>query len=181
MLPVTTTGRQVLVLRPAGPAQGTLGAAHREVVLEQPGHGDGQLVRRQPVRVVEDGGDRQVLAADRPVDDDAQAADRREGVDGAPVAARPVVVEDQHRLVPHRVGELGAARRPALEDRRPLRRHLGHLGPAVAAAVGLPTLPKNSTMPANRALPLVCAATMPARAPAPAGPNSGRAETMFVK
>jgi hypothetical protein len=37
---------------------------------------------------------RQVFAADRAIDDNAQAAHGGEGVDGAPVSAGSVVVED---------------------------------------------------------------------------------------
>ena len=78
----------------------------------RPGDDDRQLVRRQPVGVVQHRGDRQVLAADRPVDDDLQALDRGERVDRAPVAAGPIVIEDQ-RHVPMLSSALAAAMRLA--------------------------------------------------------------------
>ena len=65
----------------------------------RPGDDDRQLVRRQRVGVVQHRGHRQVLAADRAVDDDLQALDRREDVHGAPVAAGAIVVEDQHQII----------------------------------------------------------------------------------
>ena len=61
---------------------------------ESAGDDDRQFVRRQRVGVMEHRGDRQILAADGTVDDDLQALDRGEDIDGAPIAARPVVVED---------------------------------------------------------------------------------------
>jgi hypothetical protein len=73
-----------------------LGALPPELFFGQAGDHDGQLVRRQPVGVVQHRGDRQVLAADRAVDDDLQPLHGREHVDGAPIAAGAVVVEDQH-------------------------------------------------------------------------------------
>ena len=52
---------------------------------------------RQGVGVVEDGGDRQVLAAHGPVDDHLEALDRGEDVHGAPIAAGPIMIENQHQ------------------------------------------------------------------------------------
>ena len=78
-----------------------MGALHRpfrpvpaELLLGEAGDDDRQLVRGQGVGVVQHRRHRQVLAADRAVDDDLQALDRGEDVDRAPVAAGPVVVED---------------------------------------------------------------------------------------
>ena len=78
-----------------------MGALHRafravatEFFLGEAGHHDRQLVRRQSVGIVEHRRHRQVFAADRAVDDDLEALDGGEDVDCAPVAARPVVVED---------------------------------------------------------------------------------------
>jgi hypothetical protein len=65
----------------------------------QAGDDDRQLVRRQRVGVVQHRGDRQVLAADRAVDDDLQALDRGEGVDRAPIAAGAIVIEDEHQII----------------------------------------------------------------------------------
>ena len=67
-----------------------------QLVLAQPGDHDRQFMRRQRVGVVQHGGHRQVLAADRAVDDDLQALDGAEGVDRPPVAAGAVVILDQH-------------------------------------------------------------------------------------
>ena len=89
-------GRHVGVLRGAGAAQGALGAGHRQLVLRKAGNDDRQLVRRQAVGVMQYRRHRQILAADGAVDDDAQAPQRREGVDGAPISSRAVVIENQH-------------------------------------------------------------------------------------
>jgi hypothetical protein len=45
----------------------------------------------------------------------------------------------------------------------------------------VPTPSKKLTMREKRSRPLVCAATIAAMEAAPAGPKSGRAETMLVK
>ena len=70
------------------------GAVAAELLLGEAGHDDRQFMRGQGVGIVEDRGHRQVLAADRSIDDDLEALDRREHVDGAPVAAGAVVIED---------------------------------------------------------------------------------------
>ena len=70
------------------------GAVSPEFFFRETGDDDRQFVRRQRVGVVQHRGDRQVLAADRTVDDDLQALDRGEDVDCAPVAACAIVVED---------------------------------------------------------------------------------------
>ena len=81
-------------------------AAHRafrallsQFVFREAGDHDRQLVRRQCVRVMQHGGDRQVLAPDGPVDDDLQSLDRREDVHGSPVAAGAIVIEHQHQPI----------------------------------------------------------------------------------
>ena len=74
------------------------GAVAAELLLAEAGDDDRQLVRRQRVGVVQHRGDRQVLAADRAVDDDLQALDRGEDVDRAPVAAGAIVIEDEHQI-----------------------------------------------------------------------------------
>lgn len=83
--------------------QGGVGATHRlfgplltQFLLAQTGDDHRQLMRRQPVGIVQNGGHREVLAADRAVDDDLQALDGREDVDGAPITAGAVEVVDQH-------------------------------------------------------------------------------------
>ena len=82
-----------------GPLHRLLRTVLSELFLTQAGDDDRQLVGGQPVRVMEYGGDRQILAADRAVDDDLQALDRGKDVDRSPVAARPVHVEYQHQII----------------------------------------------------------------------------------
>src|SRR5262249_4642633 len=74
-----------------------LGALLTELFLRQAGDDDRQFVRRQRVGVVQYGGDGQVFAADRPVDDDLQPLDRGEHIHRAPIATGAIVIEDQHR------------------------------------------------------------------------------------
>ena len=85
---------QIGIERRVGAPHRAFGAVTAELLLGEAGDDDRQFVRRQRVGVVEHRGHRQVLAADRTVDDDLQALDRGEHVDGAPVAAGAVVVED---------------------------------------------------------------------------------------
>ena len=94
MDPVTTTLGKIGV-------EGRMGALHRafravaaKLLLGEAGHDDRQFMRGQGVGVVEDRRHRQVLAAHGSVDDDLEALDGREHIDGAPVAAGPVVIED---------------------------------------------------------------------------------------
>ena len=56
-------------------------------------------MRRQRVGVMQHRGDRQILAADRAVDDDLHALHRGEGVDRTPIATRAIVVEDEHQII----------------------------------------------------------------------------------
>ena len=91
--------RQIRIERRVGAPHRALGAVPAEFLLGQAGDDDRQFVRRQRVGVVQHRGDRQVLAADRAVDDDLQALDRGEDIDGAPVAARPIVIEDEHEPI----------------------------------------------------------------------------------
>jgi hypothetical protein len=95
--PVTTTAGRSWSLRRGGALHRALGAGLGEGSLVEAGHHHGEFVRRQGVGVVKDGGDGQVLAADRAVDHGTQAAHGAEGIDGAPVAAGAIVVEDEHR------------------------------------------------------------------------------------
>jgi hypothetical protein len=83
--------------------QGGIGATHRllgpllaQLLLAQTGDDHRQLVRRQPVRIVQNGRHGEVFAAHRSVDDDLQALDGREDIDGAPITAGAVEVVDQH-------------------------------------------------------------------------------------
>ena len=78
-----------------------MGALHRlfrallpKLFFGEPGYDDRQLVGRKPVGVVQDGGDGQVLAAHRAVDDHLKALHRGEGVNSPPVAARAIVIEN---------------------------------------------------------------------------------------
>ena len=67
---------------------------------------------RQPVRVVQDRRDWQVLTAHGSVDDHLEALDCREHIHGAPIATRAIVIEDQ-RHVPTLSSALAAAIRLA--------------------------------------------------------------------
>jgi hypothetical protein len=87
-------GRHVRVLRRVGAAHRAFGAFAGKLLLGKARDDDWQLMRRECVGVMQHGGDRQVFAADRAVDDNPQATNSGEGVDGAPVAAGAVVVED---------------------------------------------------------------------------------------
>ena len=73
-----------------------LGAVLPELRLRQSGDDDGKLVGRQRIGVMQHRRDRQVLASDRAVDDHLQPLDRGEDVDGAPISAGAIVIEDQH-------------------------------------------------------------------------------------
>ena len=75
------------------------GAGLAEFFLAEAGHDDRQFMRRQRIGVMQHRGDRQVLAADRAVDDDLHALDGGEGVDRAPIATRAIVVEDEHQII----------------------------------------------------------------------------------
>ena len=97
--PVTTTlGRSGSSVRVRA-LHGAFGAVPAEFFLAQTGDHDRQFVRRQRVGVVQHRGDRQVLAADRAVDDDLQALDGGEDVDRAPIAAGAIVIEDEHQII----------------------------------------------------------------------------------
>ena len=91
--------RQVGVEHLVRAAHGALGALLPEFLFGQTGDDDRQLVWRQRVGVVQHRGHRQVLAADRTVDDHLQALDGREHIHGAPVAAGTIVVDDQHQII----------------------------------------------------------------------------------
>ena len=98
MLPVTTTAGISGSCVDGGTTHRVFGAVPGQFLLGQPRDDHWKFVRRQRVGVVQYRGDRQVLAADRPVDHDPQAADRGERVDRAPVSASPVVIQNQHRV-----------------------------------------------------------------------------------
>ena len=92
-------GRQRRIEHLPGALHRFLGpAAH--LFLAEPGHHDGQFVRRQRVGVVQDGRHRQVLATHRAVDHHLQTLHGAEGIDGTPVAASAVMVLDQHAKPP---------------------------------------------------------------------------------
>ncbi len=89
--------RQMRIQHRIGLLHRVLGAGLAEFLLAQTRHDDGEFVRWQPVGVVQHRGHRQVLATDRPIDDDLQPLDGAEHVDCAPVATGPVVIEHQHQ------------------------------------------------------------------------------------
>ncbi len=109
-----------------------------EFFLAEAGDHDRQFVRRQRVGVVQHRGDRQVLAADRAVDDDLQALDRGEDVDRAPVAAGAIVVEDQHQTSSSRSCASWPLRELALVALAELGPVLRHVFPD-AGGVAVPT------------------------------------------
>ena len=98
MLPGHDDGRQVGIHGRPGAAQRAFRAGHRKIFFRQAGDDDGQFMRWQRISVVEDGRHRQVLATDRAVDDDFQPAHRGEGINGAPISPRAIMVENQHDL-----------------------------------------------------------------------------------
>ena len=95
--PVTTTLGKSVSSVPCATLQSVFSSVLAEFVLAQTCHGDRQLVRRKRIGVMQHGGDRQVLAADGPVDDHLQPFDRREDIDRSPVTARTIVIENQHQ------------------------------------------------------------------------------------
>ena len=70
--------------------------ARGHFALAQTRHHNRQLMWGQRIGVMQDRSDRQILAADRTVDDNLQSLDRTEGVDRPPVAARAIMILDQH-------------------------------------------------------------------------------------
>ena len=92
-------GRQIRLKRLVRAFHRALGAVLAEFFLRETGDHDGQLVRRQTIGVVQHRGHRQILAADRPVDDHLQPLDRREYVHRSPVAAGAIVIEDEHQII----------------------------------------------------------------------------------
>ena len=103
-----------------GAGHGRLGAGAAQLDLAQAGDDDGPLVGRQGVGVMQDGRDRQVLAAHGAVDDHLQPLDGAEAVDGTPIATGPVEVTDQHATaLPSWRGAGVRAARPAGISTRP--------------------------------------------------------------
>ena len=91
--------RQIGIEHPMRALHRAFGAGLAEFLLAEPGDHDRQFVRRQRVGIVQHRGDRQILAADRAVDDDLHALDRGEGIDRPPVAAGAIVIEHQHQII----------------------------------------------------------------------------------
>ena len=89
-------GGEVWVQAGMGAVHGALGAFAAELLLSKASDHDGQFMRGQCIGVVQDRGDRQVLAAHRAIDDHLQALDGREDIHSPPVAAGAIVVEDHH-------------------------------------------------------------------------------------
>ena len=79
-------------------------AAHRpfralaaEFLFGKSRHDDRQLMRRQRICVMQHCRYGQIFASHRTVDDDLQAFYGGENIDGAPIAAGSVVIEDEHQ------------------------------------------------------------------------------------
>ena len=89
-------GGQIRIERRVRALHRTFGAFAPQLLLGQACDDDGQLVRRQRVGVVQHRRHRKILATDGTVDHDLQSLHRSEDVDGAPVATRSIVIEDQH-------------------------------------------------------------------------------------
>ena len=90
------------------PAHRALGALAAEFSLAQARDDDRQFMRRQPVGVVQHRGHRQVFAAHRTVDDHLQPLDGAEGVNRAPIAPCPVVIEEKHQIISSALASLAA-------------------------------------------------------------------------
>ena len=71
-----------------------LGAVAAKFFFREARDDDRQFVRGQGVGVMQHRRDRQVLTTDGAIDDDLKALHRSEHIDGAPIAAGPVVIED---------------------------------------------------------------------------------------
>ena len=122
-------GGQVRIERLVRAAHRAFGARLAELFLGESGDDDRQLVRRQRVGVVQHRRDRQVLAADRTVDDDLQALDRREDVDRAPVATGAIMVEDEHQIISSALRFFASFSRRRLYSARNCRLSLRHVLP----------------------------------------------------
>ncbi len=92
-------GRQIGCQRPPGAPHGALCTCLPEFLLGKPRDHDRQFVRRQRVGVVQHRRDGQVLASDGAVDDHLQPLDGGEHVHRPPIAASPVVIENQHHII----------------------------------------------------------------------------------
>ena len=97
--PVTTTAGRYGIEHAMRALHRAFGAGLAEFFLAETGDHDRQFMRRQRVGIMQHRGDRQILAADRAVDDDLHALDGGEGVDRAPIATRAIVVEDEHQII----------------------------------------------------------------------------------
>ncbi len=150
--PVTTTAGRSGSSVAVRALHRAFGAGLPELFLAKPGDHDRQLMRRQRVGVVQHRGDRQVLAADRTVDDDLHALDRGEGVDRAPVAAGAIVVEDEHQITPPRLCALSPAASICSFVFLPECDIVLRRSSQTPAAWPSPTPPKNSFISSKRGL-----------------------------
>ena len=82
-----------------GARHGAFGSVLPQLFFAEARYHDRQFVRRQRIRIMEHGRHRQIFAADRPVDDHLQSLDRGEHVNGAPISAGSVVIENQHQII----------------------------------------------------------------------------------
>jgi hypothetical protein len=88
---------------------------------------------------VQHGGDGQVLAPHGAVDDDLQPAEGGKGVDGAPVAAGAVVVQDEHQATSSAAVEAATARARPVTAVPP--RAAAFRSTAFGRALGTPSCP----------------------------------------
>ena len=86
--------RQIRIKGRMGALHGAFGAVAAEFFFGQTCHHDGQFMGRQTIGVMQHRGHRQVFTAHGAIDDHLQSLDRGEDIDGAPIAARAVVIED---------------------------------------------------------------------------------------
>ena len=77
-----------------GALHGAFGAVAAELFFGQTRHHDGQFMGRQTIGVMQHRGHGQIFAAHGTVDDHLQSLDRGEDINGAPIAASAVVIED---------------------------------------------------------------------------------------
>src|ERR1700761_2313992 len=94
-------------------------------------------------------GDWQVLTADRAIDDDLEALHGRESIDSAPVAARAIMIEDEHQIISSAFRFLAWASICFLYFSRNATLSLGVFS-QTPAAWPWPTSPKNSFISSKR-------------------------------
>ncbi len=80
------------------PLHRAFGTVLSQLFFGKPGDHNRQLMRRQRIGVVKHRSHRQVLAADRPIDDHLQTFDGGESINRAPIAACTIVIDYEHVL-----------------------------------------------------------------------------------